>query len=268
MKFLIGLLGAGFALILITAAFLEKGSRSKTPVQSTNTSNGIAVVELFTSEGCSSCPPADAALARIQQEAGNKPVFVLVYHVDYWNRLGWKDQFSNPQYSKRQYQYSRQFTSQVYTPQVIVNGQQEFVGSEEAAVRNAVADGLNNASNVSISLKGQPQAGKMKIYFHLTGNVNDNQLLIAVVEKNAVSKVLKGENQGRTLHHAQIVHSLYAFDLKQHVNGFEQFELPAGFNAGGWEIVGFLQDPGTGVINAASRANLIFGNSGLSSTRK
>src|SRR5580704_5223589 len=78
---------------------------------------GFAVVELFTSEGCSSCPPADELVAKIEKESKDKPVYILAYHVDYWNRLGWKDVFSSAEYSKRQNEYAGYLhLQQIYTP--------------------------------------------------------------------------------------------------------------------------------------------------------
>src|ERR1700743_2334239 len=85
-------------------------------------SRGFALVELFTSEGCSSCPPADEFAARIAKENQDKPVYVLAFHVDYWDRLGWKDRYSNPEFSQRQQRYAQYLhLESVYTPQVVVN---------------------------------------------------------------------------------------------------------------------------------------------------
>lgn len=247
-------IGALIVVVLVTVVFINKSAASK--VNRNVAGDGFAVLELFTSEGCSSCPPADALLARIQKEAGNKPIYVLAYHVDYWDRLGWKDVFSSSVFTKRQYQYSRQFTGQVYTPQVIVNGKTEFIGSDESAANSAIKDALKGPGQGSLVLKGQLQPGKVKIDYQIAGNTSNSQLLIAVVQKHAVSKVERGENEGRTLSHAQIVRNLYTFDLKSGKNGTEQVDLPNNFNAQDWEIVGFLQDPETGVINAATRTSL------------
>jgi hypothetical protein len=259
----ITLTATGIALVIFTAAFINKSASSRTTIQPTNSGNGFAVVELFTSEGCSSCPPADAVLARIQQEAGNKPVYILAYHVDYWNRLGWKDQFSNPQYSKRQYQYSRQFTGQVYTPQVIINGGSECVGSDESAINSIIADALNTPVCVSIKLQGRINAGGIDLDYQLTGNTGNGQLLIALVQKHAVSNVKAGENEGRTLSHAEIVRQLYARDLPAANQGTEHVHLPTGFNTKDWEIIGIIQNTNTGVITAATRALLNAGPSAL-----
>jgi hypothetical protein len=108
------------------------------------TGQGFAVVELFTSEGCSSCPPADEAVADIARQYKNN-VFILAYHVDYWNYLGWKDMFSNSAYSNRQKQYASLLNvSSVYTPQIIVNGKTEFVGSDKIKLEQTISKELNS----------------------------------------------------------------------------------------------------------------------------
>ncbi len=120
---------------------------------------GFAVLELFTSEGCSSCPPADELLAKIQKESEGKSIYILAYHVDYWDRLGWKDMFSSADYSKRQTQYGQWLhKSSVYTPQLIVNGKAEFVGSSESAIREAIAAQLDLKSPDRTEISGP--AGK------------------------------------------------------------------------------------------------------------
>ena len=264
MKFLsFSLAAAGIAFILITAAFINKKIATQTTSQQPISRNGFAVLELFTSEGCSSCPPADAVLARVQQKAGNKPVYVLAYHVDYWNRLGWKDQFSDAQFSKRQYQYSRQFTGQVYTPQVIINGKSECVGSDESAINSSVADALNMPSSNSLKLQGQLNAGGIALNYQLAGNTDNSQLLIAIVQKHAVSQVKAGENEGRTLAHAQIVRQLCTADLSSAGQGIEHLHLPNAFNTKDWEVIGFVQNKETGVITAAARAVVSAGPSAL-----
>src|SRR4051794_1074580 len=103
--------------IIVSAAFTNckntaKGN-SKTPIFE---GNGFALVELFTSEGCSSCPPADELVAKVQKEVGDKAIYILAYHVDYWDRLGWKDAFSSADYTKRQNEYAHWLNlPQIYT---------------------------------------------------------------------------------------------------------------------------------------------------------
>ena len=131
--------GFGIALGL----FGEKAQPHPNDANDSNTTQGPAVVlvELFTSQGCSSCPPADRVLADIVSEqpiAGAK-IIGLSEHVDYWNRLGWKDPFSSSQFTRRQADYSKAFGgAQIYTPQMIVDGTEEFVGSEARKLRQAL----------------------------------------------------------------------------------------------------------------------------------
>ncbi|MEI3801484.1 MULTISPECIES: DUF1223 domain-containing protein [unclassified Chitinophaga] len=238
------------ALTLFSAVFANQRTASEQPI---DTGNGFAVLELFTSEGCSSCPPADALLARIQQEAGNKPIYILAYHVDYWNRLGWKDIFSDLRYSKRQYQYSQQLNSQVYTPQLVINGTSSCVGSDEAAVTNAMANALASPAEETLNIKAQLQSGKAALTYNVTGDAGNSRLLVAVVQKHAVSKVTRGENEGRMLSHVQIVRDLRTFDPGA---GSAQISLPGDFNTQEWELIGMIQDSGTGVIKAATRVPL------------
>lgn len=98
------------------------------------------MLELFTSQGCSSCPPADHALQEITQKAGRagQSVYGLSFHVDYWNRLGWQDPFSTKQFTNRQRQYDRALNSQTYTPQLVINGRQGVIGGQRAKIEQAI----------------------------------------------------------------------------------------------------------------------------------
>jgi len=244
------------ALALSSVILVSRSSASKRNISSINDNPGFAVLELFTSEGCSSCPPADEFIARIQKEAGDKPVYILAYHVDYWNRLGWKDAFSQPEFSKRQYQYRRLFSSQVYTPQLIINGNSEFVGSDEKEIRNAVKQNLDGTPSTNLNIKAQQQNGRLKLDYEIKGNINGNQLVVAIVQKHATSKINAGENEGRLLSHVQIVRNLQTFELKPGQNGTQTIQLPADFNPAEWELIGLIQNSDTGVISATTKAVL------------
>src|ERR1700743_3380708 len=127
----------GFTAIIALSAFINLKKTAASKVVDTK---GFAVVELFTSEGCSSCPPADAVVAKLQKESAGKPIYILAYHVDYWNHLGWKDAFSDAAYSARQKDYAQYLKIEgIYTPQIVVNGKTEFVGSEEGTLHKAIA---------------------------------------------------------------------------------------------------------------------------------
>lgn len=248
----ISAISAFAALLLSSVVWVTRSNASKRIATGLNEGPGFAVLELFTSEGCSSCPPADELVARIQKEAGDKPVYILAYHVDYWNRLGWKDVFSHPEFSKRQYQYHRLFSSQVYTPQLIINGNSEFVGSDEHEIGDALKQNLTGTPSTILEIKAQQQNGGVKLAYEVKGKANGDQLVIAVVQKHAISKVNAGENEGHVLSHVQIVHSLQTFDLKQ--AGTQNIQLPAGLNPNDWEIIGLIQNADTGLITAATKA--------------
>jgi hypothetical protein len=230
---------------------------SKRPTQISNqnpaTGKGFAVLELFTSEGCSSCPPADELMESIQKEMGEKPVYILAYHVDYWDRQGWKDVFGNAAFSKRQYWYNQKFTSQVYTPQLILNGTKEFVGSDELEIRKTLSSALNEKPATSLTLSAQQQAGDINIQYQLEGKPVHGQLVLAFVQKHAVSRVKAGENKGRTLTHAQIVRNLNTFPITQQVMEIKKISTPAGFDSSTWEVIGLIQNQNTGEILAAAK---------------
>jgi len=215
---------------------------------------GFAVVELFTSEGCSSCPPADQLVAKIQKEDADKPVYVLAFHVDYWNRLGWKDMFSSPDYSRRQEDYAAYLHLQsVYTPQAVVNGKTELVGSEEGTLRKAIQSNLAKVPAAKLSINASaPNDNAITITYSTEGTDKSTVLLIALLQKNAQTKVERGENQGRTLSHVQIVRKLQKVNLGSS-NGSVNVSLPQGFDPAAWDIIGILQNTSTGEIIAAAR---------------
>jgi len=223
--------------------------------------NGFAVVELFTSEGCSSCPPADALVAKIEKESSGKPVYILAYHVDYWNRLGWKDQFSSADFSKRQGEYAKYLKLEsVYTPQIVVNGKTEFVGSEESRLRNAIRAGLQSNTGAKLALVvANADTKQLRLKYTAEGAGENPVLQVAVIEKAAVSKIGAGENNGRTLSHVQIVRKLQQVTLAGN-NGVANISLPNGFDAKNWEIIGFLQNRANGSIAGAAKATFVSDN--------
>jgi hypothetical protein len=220
---------------------------------------GFAVVELFTSEGCSSCPPADALVARIQQESKDAPVYILAFHVDYWNRLGWKDGFSNAGYSERQKQYASWLRLQsVYTPQIVVNGEKEFVGSEESTLRKAINNGLQANSNARLILNGlRLDQGKVDWQYQTQEAGNNNlSLIVAVVQRSATTNVKAGENNGRTLAHVQIVRAFTTSNVNGKDKGAGSLQLPQGISPRDEEIIAFLQNNDSGHIIAATSSEL------------
>ncbi|WP_169513188.1 DUF1223 domain-containing protein [Hymenobacter aerophilus] len=167
------------------------------------------VVELFTSEGCSSCPAADAALRElaVAQSVAGVEVIALGEHVDYWNRLGWKDPFSSPEFSQRQRDYAAGFGTGSYTPQAVVNGRYEFVGSQRAKLAEAVARAAQ-APRATVTLS-RPSATALAIRVsQLPTGTGPAEVLLALTETGLSTQVGRGENSGRLLHHAAVVRAL------------------------------------------------------------
>lgn len=220
---------------------------------------GFAVVELFTSEGCSSCPPAEALMARTQQEDKGLSVYCLAFHVDYWDRLGWKDVFSNAAYTDRQKQYSRWLRlNEIYTPQAVVNGTTEFVGSDAGQMSKAIKSGLEQEAQAQLTLHALRQsAGRLDWQCKMDGLASIGgrhlALVVAVVEKNAVTQIRGGENSGKTLSQAQIVRNLGLQPLDANADGAGHIDWPAGLDASNAEVIAFLQDQDSGKIISAAR---------------
>jgi hypothetical protein len=164
-----------------------------------------AVIELFTSQGCSSCPPADTLLG---QYAKRDDVIALSFHVDYWDRLGWQDRFASADFSGRQRQYARaRGDAAVYTPQVVVNGRGHVVGSSSADIeaaldaKHAWVDGVHVRAAVtesSLDIRVEP-AKPLSI---------DADILLAIVQSSATVRITRGENAGKTITYRNIVRSL------------------------------------------------------------
>ena len=221
-----------------------------------STNKGFAVLELFTSEGCSSCPPADALMGMIQKENKDNNVYVLSYHVDYWDKQGWKDIFSNPEYTKRQYTYSDWLgISQIYTPQVIINGKTQLIGSQETAVRTALKNALAKPASTELSLTAIQIDNSITINYKISSITKGSSLLLAIVQKSAVSNVKRGENAHRVLNHFQIVHQLKTIALTASGSGKAKINLPKGFNTTDFEIIGFVQNNLNGSILGANKAD-------------
>jgi len=185
--------------LLASAALLMAAAPPATPV----------VVELFTSEGCSSCPPADLLLQRLEAGIGvpGASVIVLGEHVTYWDRLGWKDRFSADVFTRRQEDYTRQFRSDsAYTPQMIVNGQAEFVGSDEAQARKEILKAAQGpTANVDLTTLGDMVNIKAT---GLPAGGRDADVILAITESRLDTDVQHGENGGRKLHHTGVVRSI------------------------------------------------------------
>ncbi len=187
---------------------------------------GVAVVELFTSEGCSSCPPADRVLATLKSEARARalPVYTLSFHVDYWNYLGWRDRFSRASYSERQHGYSSiNVDNSTYTPQVVVNGQAECVGSNASCIGDLIDVALRHPQRTHIELEAARRGQSIVVDYRVSGVTAGLVLNLALLEPLAESQVDRGENAGERLVHVNVVRSFTSRGLSDGTAGHWTF---------------------------------------------
>jgi hypothetical protein len=217
------------------------------------------LVELFTSEGCSTCPPADALLAKLDQDqpVDGANIIVLGEHVDYWDRQGWRDRFSSHQYTERQSQYAERLkVDNSYTPQMIVDGTEQFLGNDPQHALRAIQHAAQN-SKVNLALT-QPVVDGHKVSASVSAPVTKGQargdLFAALVDPADTTEVRSGENGGHRLQHAGVVRSLQRVgSLKDLAAGPVSFHLNAPGDAKPEEmrVVVFAQQSGQGAIIGA-----------------
>jgi hypothetical protein len=190
------------AVISICMAVLAKTTEPGVPRKA-------VVVELFTSEGCSSCPPADELLGHLRQDlaAKNVQVIPLGFHVDYWNSLGWKDRFSSADFTQRQEQYTHALkVDGPYTPEMVVDGAVEFVGNDAGQAQRTIRQQASQLETAQVKIA---PAGADQLAIQVKGPAGGNALvMLAITEDNLSTQVGSGENGGRTLHHAAVVREL------------------------------------------------------------
>ena len=208
MRFLMRFLMMAAVVPLITLSQAASRAQPAAPV----------VVELFTSEGCSSCPPADRLLERLTAgPADGAKVVALGEHVDYWDRLGWRDRFSSAAFTNRQEVYARRFNlDSAYTPQMVVDGRAELVGSDSAGAERAIAKAAaapHGTMTVVARPSGVAPASSVSVAVNVAnlppiGRGDRADIFVAVTEDALRSDVKSGENRGRTLTHAAVVRQL------------------------------------------------------------
>jgi hypothetical protein len=248
--FVIGLFAAG---CLTQQA---EGQKSGPAAASAPTQSRVpVVVELFTSEGCSSCPPADRALKFLseQQPVSTAEIIPLAFHVDYWDNLGWKDKFSSAVYSRRQELYVSRFgLTSSYTPEMVVDGQSEFVGNDTGKASKKISEAASDqkgdvllsvkGDTVSVSVSGLPEHHPSTVF-------------LAISEDGITSIVKGGENGGQTFNHSSVVRSLTTVGLvEKDNNSFEsKTSIPviADLKPENSRLVVFVQDNTSRKIIAA-----------------
>jgi hypothetical protein len=252
MKLVTGIVVAG-----LSAALLA--TRATPRPEPARVSGGTVVLELFTSQGCSSCPPADRLLSRIGAETFGGTVIPLSFHVDYWNYLGWRDPFSSAQWSARQKDYARVIGSQVYTPQLVVDGASQLVGSSERHVRSEIARRLEVADAGAVVIDAVSFAGDalhVQLHAKLPQRAPGASLVVVLFENGVTTRVTSGENTDRTLTNDFIARSLTrAADV--HPAGTDSrvsLDIPIdpGWRRDRLGIAAYLQDPETLEIRGGS----------------
>jgi len=235
----------------------DKDTSTHTPV----------LIELFTSEGCSDCPPADTLLQKLDriQPVTGVDVIVLSEHVDYWNNIGWKDPYSSHKYSERQREYGDKFRlSSIYTPQMVVDGQFQFVGSDEREAIRAIQSAAKT-EKAHLTLSSIHLDGANKLSAHLeTGPLPSSSaaksanIFIAIADESDESHVSRGENAGRTLKHVAVLRDLISVGQVNKNGGFSR-DITLDHNGGDrrdLRLVGIIQESSGGKILGVASARL------------
>jgi hypothetical protein len=252
-------------LFLSTIAFLLVTAGSSTGVSESSSTAQMrtpVLVELFTSEGCSSCPPADALLQKLdQQPIAGEELIVLSEHVDYWNHIGWKDPYSARFYSDRQNTYAKRLGSDVYTPQMVVDGTSQFVGSDTALANQAFVKALTRAK-IAVRLSSVSSGTTNSLMAHLEIDVlrgsfglREAEVYVAVALDRAESQVSGGENSGRKLSHTAVVKSITKVGRLQTDQAFAQdvkLKLDPTTSASNLRLIAFVQELGQGRVIGAT----------------
>lgn len=234
----------------------QDAARKQAIAEEAERRKGIAVVELFTSQGCSSCPPADKALKQIAEVAKQRglKVYPLSFHIDYWDRLGWRDPYSQEDFTTRQTAYaSKQPGNRIYTPQMIVNGTEEFIGSDKEKAHKYISSALRNRPRTTIELTaGKPGGSTLAVQYELGGNTANKAINIAVVQSPPENDVPRGENAGKKSMHINVVRA-FRVVVPEDTKGSVTLELPEDFDRNiPYEVVGYVQDKSSYAITGAA----------------
>ena len=231
--------------------------------QNTDKYSGSVVVELFTSQGDINSPPADIILSEIIADAGknNQPVYGLSMHVDFWNRYGWKDPFSNFKYTTRLTNYTSVLhLSETYTPMVVINGRNVFAGSESKKIKECIASELAKKSTYFPEFTYQVFDDTLDISYDIKSPLvngksgNDKYINVAIVEKGLVTKVTKGDNAGKSLKNDNVTRLFYTTDLKSQ-KGLIRVPLKSCKPGENKTLIFYIQEKSSKkIIGAASKA--------------
>jgi hypothetical protein len=244
--------------LALTLALTCRAVRAQNAAGTANNTNGRVpvVLELFTSEGCSSCPPADALLAKLeeQQPVTGAEIIALEEHVDYWDHEGWVDPFSSAQWTQRQEAYASGFADHgVYTPELVINGRSAFVGSRGGDAYRAVANEVAQPrTEISISLLNSDKRDHEHLKVEV-GKVQGAQqgdvaeVWLAIAETALHSSVTGGENAGHDLHHAPVLRWLHkagttSLNTMPSFAGDSDLKLDSSWKRNNLRVVAFVQE--------------------------
>lgn len=218
-------------------------------------SRPTVLAELFTSEGCSSCPPADALLMKLDkvQPVAGVQIIVLSEHVDYWNSLGWADPYSSAQFTQRQGMYVHSLVAESYTPQIVIDGRKEILGSDERAIESAIAKAAARPK-IAVRIIAAKREGNEAIVNVTVGAPTSSKadVWVAIADDRDQSSVRNGENKGRTLNHVAVVRSLGKVGTVTKAAGFEkELRIPLPAQAADRRVVVFVAESGGPVVGSA-----------------
>jgi len=254
------------AILLGTFSWVQVPGADKEPLNIDDNSRTPVLIELFTSEGCSSCPPADALLEKLDesQPVSAAELIVLSEHVDYWNDIGWKDPYSSREFSDRQRVYRQLFgLGSVYTPQMVVDGQFEFVGSDERRAIRAVEE-ATKVQKVPVVLSSIRREANNAIVLHVdvgplrSNSAQSGKVLIAIADDSDESRVTNGENAGRTLRHVAVLRSLVPIGTVDGARGFSRDVTVSDSkrNSRNLRVIGIVQEMAGGRVWGVGSARL------------
>jgi hypothetical protein len=218
-------------------------------------SQPVVVLELFTSQGCSSCPPADRALQAITQQAARsgQQVYGLSFHVDYWNRLGWQDPFSNKLFTDRQRQYDRALNSQTYTPQLVINGRQDVIGGQKGKIKQAIQAIQQQSASAFVGVDGSVSHDTKQVTVrYALSAAGPYRVNVALVQKEARTEVKNGENGGRTLVNTNVVRQFKTINMAGQL-GSVTLPLPTGLTSDQTSVLVYVQRADTGQVVGAKQ---------------
>ncbi|MCP4602437.1 MAG: DUF1223 domain-containing protein [Proteobacteria bacterium] len=214
----------------------------------------FAMIELFTSEGCASCPLAEDQLAQVLYAMyPDQRVFGIAWHVDYWDHLGWPDRYGSPEHTSRQDKYLRLVASQYrYTPQLLVN-------SAELTSTVQINDALKEPTDVSVTLwlKSAPAASPIILEYNVTNLPSGAELSIVLVEKGLSNNISGGENNGRILKHENVARAFKTISSSNSAQGRIELTPPSDIVIEKCSLIGFVQHPQTMTFSGATSIDLV-----------